>query len=328
MKTYFKIQQIPGKGNGLIATQDLFRGTKIISESPLLNTFKGDQESLTDEKIETLARDQGVSDRDWQTFRGFYTRFDQGEVGDLCGRFISGSFNFKHMHAAELGMVFLNISRITHSCSPNSIYSFNEEKNEGRLYVVKHIQKGEEITICYSAGSSVPLEQRRAQLMLERRFNCLCELCSKNGAELEGSRKRLQQIDHLVSATKQSLESNGIGRRPVECLRKIFLRIKYLNEEGIRDTRESQCYRDAYDVVAYQGNIVRAREFIKLYTQAQIDCFGKDSVEFGEVIKLANVAIAKRGKNFSKKRRDNSDLSGIKISQYEAWLWMLDRDDK
>lgn len=67
MTTHFKIQQIPGKGNGLVATHDFIsfiRGMKVISETPLIKMCNTDDEAFTDEKIEAQARYQGVSDKD------------------------------------------------------------------------------------------------------------------------------------------------------------------------------------------------------------------------------------------------------------------------
>jgi hypothetical protein len=326
MSTYFKIQQIPGKGNGLVATHDFIRGMKVIAETPLLSMSNADDQAFTDEKIETLARYQGVSDEDWQIFRDFYTRFAPGVMSDLCGRFLSGSFTSKNMHGSETGMVFLNISRITHSCSPNCVYSFNNDKNEGRLYAIKNIKGGEEITISYGAGMSVPLNQRRAQLQLERGFDCLCELCSKTGDELVDSMRRLKRIDQLVCTTKRSLESGDLENRPLNCLRDIFLRLMYLKEEGIRDGREAQCYRDAHNVVAHHGDAVRAKEFAKLYFQARKDCFGEDSDEFAEAKQLAKAGI-QGGKSFNMKWGYKLPLVNIAVSREEVLLWMLDRDD-
>jgi len=326
MSTYFKIQQIPGKGNGLVATHDLIRGMKVIAETPLINMSNTDDQAFTDEKIEALARNQRVSDEDWQKFRTFYTRFAPGVMSDLCGRFLSGSFTSKYMHTSETGMVFLNISRITHSCSPNCAYSFNNDKNEGRLYAIKNIKAGDEITISYGAGMSVPLNQRRAQLKLERGFDCLCELCSKAGDELVDSMRRLKRIDQLVCTAKCSSESGDLENRPLNCLRDIFLRFTYFKEEGIKDDREAQCYRDAYNVVAHHGDAVRAKKFAELYLQARKDCFGEDSDEFAEAKQLAEAGI-KGGKSFNMTWRNTLSLPNIAVSREEILLWILDRDD-
>lgn len=247
-------------------------------------------------------------------------------MSDLCGRFLSGYFASKNMHTSETGMVFLNISPTTHCCSPNCAYSFNNDKNEGRLYAIKNIKVGDEITICYGVGMSIPLNQRRAHLKLERGFDCLCELYSKAGDELVDSMRKLKRIDQFIHTAKCSLESGDLESRPLNCWRDIFLLLTYFKKEGIRDDREAQCYRDAHNVVARHGDTVRAKEFAELYLQARRDCFGEDSDEFVEAKQLAEAGI-KGGKSFKIRWRNTLSLADITISREEVLLWMLDRDD-
>jgi SET domain-containing protein len=73
--------------------------------------------------------------------------------------------------------VFEVLSRINHSCSPNAQYSWNEKEGKRRLYAVRDIQKGEEVTIDY-VGVDVLQKDRKIHLEQLYGFMCMCELCS------------------------------------------------------------------------------------------------------------------------------------------------------
>jgi len=48
--------------------------------------------------------------------------------------------------------IFLDMSRINHSCLPNAQYRANWDKEQMELYSNTRIRAGEEVTICYGSN--------------------------------------------------------------------------------------------------------------------------------------------------------------------------------
>jgi len=73
--------------------------------------------------------------------------------------------------------VFYNAAMFSHSCTPNSIFEYSEEKRIIEIRAVKDVKKGDELTIAYFEGSML-FTQRYKYARDQYLFMCRCELCS------------------------------------------------------------------------------------------------------------------------------------------------------
>ena len=85
---------------------------------------------------------------------------------------------YDKMKGKDLGLaIFKYASRINHSCKPNVVLSFNQEKKMKEVRTARPIRKGEELTMCY-IDSLNTMEQRSKLLSSKYNFTCKCEICS------------------------------------------------------------------------------------------------------------------------------------------------------
>ncbi|KAK8151546.1 hypothetical protein BC567DRAFT_239362 [Phyllosticta citribraziliensis] len=73
--------------------------------------------------------------------------------------------------------VFVEQSRLNHSCLHNAGYDYKLERGVQALEAVRDIVAGEEITTCYCAVDGQKQASRGAILKAEYGFDCLCPLC-------------------------------------------------------------------------------------------------------------------------------------------------------
>ncbi|KAF9045789.1 SET domain-containing protein [Hymenopellis radicata] len=127
--------------------------------------------------------------------------------------------------------VFLDFSRVNHSCSPNAQWKWDAKTFMLTLEAVRPIAKGEEITVQY-IDSCVDYRQRRDKLASLYGFDCLCPTCSqpdhersnKARRELRNIMRRLPKFeswcssrdmpdDYLINLSERALqlrESEGL----------------------------------------------------------------------------------------------------------------------
>jgi len=91
----------------------------------------------------------------------------------------------------SLNAIFLDLSRINHSCLPNAEYHANFQKERMELYSTKGIEKGEEVTICYGEDFMYRTgEERNAYLRYVYGFSCKCRACADPGFREVSDRRR------------------------------------------------------------------------------------------------------------------------------------------
>ncbi|KAI1091457.1 hypothetical protein F5B19DRAFT_458440 [Rostrohypoxylon terebratum] len=73
--------------------------------------------------------------------------------------------------------VFLQASRLNHSCNPNSDWTTLRKPGRIIVYATRTIEVGSEINICYLLNRTGDRERRRWELSLRWGFDCLCLQC-------------------------------------------------------------------------------------------------------------------------------------------------------
>lgn len=175
----YSIQAISGKGKGMVALVDIAKGIRILAEKPL---FTGgnilDPQTMDDyiaEKIKALSKE------DQRAFLEVHNNFP----GKYPFSGITKTNALPLGGGAIMGGIFLECSRINHSCIPNSNRNWNEHMGRETIHAVCLIKAGEEITISYDRGGS--REERHALLKTSFGFDCDCKLCSLSPAEVQCS---------------------------------------------------------------------------------------------------------------------------------------------
>lgn len=100
--------------------------------------------------------------------------------------------------------IYEKISRVNHSCRPNAVVSWNPNDGKAYLRSIRHITRGEEVTILYFVSEDFSLQSRNNRqnaLVLEHGFNCACPDCRLTGQALtRNNRARHQALQDRARA--------------------------------------------------------------------------------------------------------------------------------
>ena len=225
----FKQVEIPGKGQGLVATAKLPVGTIIVTDTPLITVENiadetgGDTHSLAvweiaaefrrlpdEQKIQVLSLHD--PDSDWEESK---LSSVTGILDKVVRIFISNSIELcshKEMNVTKSGL-YCTISRINHSCAPNVVWSWlqdDESRSVKQVRVCREIMEGEEILANYCGSTDTFLSKGERQRMLLKnwKFICNCDVCSLTGEKLnenEEARKKIREL-HAAIFIKGRLE--------------------------------------------------------------------------------------------------------------------------
>ena len=103
----------------------------------------------------------------------------------------------------DLSYVYLDISRINHSCVPNVEIDENLEDKTAEIYALRDIATGEELTMCYNAiYNGATRQQRQNMLKACYGFTCACTACEageEESAQSDARRKIIHALYHLVA---------------------------------------------------------------------------------------------------------------------------------
>eukprot|EP00927_Polykrikos_kofoidii_P057772 TRINITY_DN51960_c0_g1_i1.p1 TRINITY_DN51960_c0_g1~~TRINITY_DN51960_c0_g1_i1.p1 ORF type:complete len:417 (+),score=60.50 TRINITY_DN51960_c0_g1_i1:59-1252(+) len=117
-------------------------------------------------------------------------------------------------------VVFNDISRINHSCSPNASFDLFDRTADGaivnRVKAVRNIRAGEEVTISYiSARSLSDVAERRRQTRKFWNFDCDCCRCMAEGEPpLANARTASTALDSIEAQElcRENADADGRGR--------------------------------------------------------------------------------------------------------------------
>ncbi|MBE3042828.1 SET domain-containing protein [Candidatus Bathyarchaeota archaeon] len=223
------IRDVPGKGKGLFATRKIAKGTRILSEEPLLEIPPlADMTELyhDDEKrgifIELINK---LSAKRRKGFLALHNAFPDGVDAKYIGRLRTNAFRLNLVKpVADTGAlkygsdsdddlchdededddelqigIFRNASRINHDCESNAHNSWNSTIKRYTIYALRDIDAGEEITINYTSYTSYTRcfytrEERQKRLRERYAFDCSCRLCSLPPDKSQGHDKLIVEL--------------------------------------------------------------------------------------------------------------------------------------
>ncbi|KAI0169855.1 SET domain-containing protein [Hypoxylon sp. FL1284] len=310
----FEVQQIPGKGKGLVALRDMPKGTRILRESPLFTVRsmpRADLNKAMTSKLGALSKEQQ------RQFLSLHNNFPgQHALAGIvktnalpCG---SGS---------STGGIYLTICLINHSCLPNAHNNWNEEFEVETIHAVKPISAGEEITIDYTDCG--PSHIRRLKLRESFGFDCQCPACSQPPKELEASDARRVQMERLDESIGNPMRMQSRPSASLADCRSLLQLSKEEYGEPLASPA-ARLYYDAFQISAVHGDRSRAAAFAEKAYKERVVCEGEDSPSTQHMKRfMENPASHSSFGAYSSKWKGSSKFSPSSLSEteFEAWLW-------
>ncbi|KAF9265101.1 hypothetical protein L218DRAFT_861597 [Marasmius fiardii PR-910] len=141
----------------------------------------------------------------------------------------------KHNGQNSLG-VFPRMARLNHACASayNLAYAWREEEGELRIYALKDIKEGEELSISY-IDSRRPRKERIERLEKAYGFTCTCPICSLPSEESKKSDELLPQFTHIYTDFADWYKGTISGREAIGHMRKLWqltVDTGYVRERG------------------------------------------------------------------------------------------------
>ncbi|KAK8139326.1 lysine methyltransferase [Apiospora sp. TS-2023a] len=204
----WRIEEVPGKGMGLIATRNLQVGDHIMSTTPSVMIDYDVFYELEPSQIHQM-QGEGINflpERHRNIFMNLSTHDGAEDHNSRVNKIIlTNAFDIDNTGVVEKQeegereswyTVFPEISRMNHDCRPNADYYFDVETFTHNIHAVRPIAAGEEITVSYI--DPVQSRQERLQrLNTSWHFPCSCSLCAQNEHATAASDARIAQIEQL-----------------------------------------------------------------------------------------------------------------------------------
>ncbi|KAI9764032.1 MAG: hypothetical protein M1840_008908 [Geoglossum simile] len=317
----YAIRPITGKGQGFVATSKIPKGTRILLEVPL---FKmpgsaediGSAESIVLREVKSLTKDQ---QRAFLALRNVQGR----KCTPLLGIVIT---NILPLGGSDSGGLFLEASRINHSCQPNTQHTWNGDLGHLTVHALRDIEAGREITISYISGVSLGHAERQHHLMDGFSFTCACELCSLPPLARAASDRRLGQIRSINEDEDAAIDLDQVLERPAESFRQVRRLFELLEEEGICDIRIARACFNACQIAIVVGDKARASVFAERGYAARRLLTGDDNPTTVMFKRLAKRPAEHDlyGKNMKCYDDSWEAPRGISAEELENWLWNTD----
>ncbi|KAK7888373.1 hypothetical protein LTR67_008719 [Exophiala xenobiotica] len=318
----YAIQQIPGKGKGLVATRKIPIGTRILSEEPIIRFPEAAPDSQT---LEASIRRQVdlLTPAQRQTFLSMHNIHADDGVSQELGIIRTNALPFGDNEPE--GGIFLDACRINHACDNNAQKSWNENIKRHTIHALRDIEKDEEITIYYIAVVN-NREARQEALRRKFAFTCSCRLCSWPPDQSQESDRRLDEIlklDGLIG--RDGLM--GIFSTPLRILRYVDQQICLYNKQGPNDVGLPRAYLDAAQIVIANGDLARARIFTNRAATGWTILEGDDSSNVLQTRALSQDPSKHQLYGMSTKWKTAvDDIPGsLDSTQFEDWLWRREK---
>lgn len=208
----FSVQDVPGKGKGIVATRAIAQGELVLAEAPLFKQIRSRSNATV------LAALSALSDADQRQYFSL-ANARRGKAPPPIGIFETnalpcGDNDPSRGAAADSAAIFLFGSRFNSSCQPNVSNYWDERMRKITFWATRAVAAGEELCISYSPGLAVR-EERRRWLQAAFGFVCRCAACGREGAELRASDERRVAIARLYEEVGECGNNPAVGVRKV-----------------------------------------------------------------------------------------------------------------
>ncbi|KAI3395973.1 hypothetical protein diail_612 [Diaporthe ilicicola] len=190
----FRVAEVQGKGNGVLANQSLSRGDPIMAHTPVLlihQAFKEEPEKDRQHHLLDLAL-ESLPEKSADLFMGQMAH--NPDEHPVAARLTTNAFRLdvggddgQHYGA------FPEVGKTNHDCRPNAAYYVDQSTLMHITTAARPIADGEEITITY-LDPLAPHADRQERAQSQWGFDCTCPHCSAAPDDIAESDTRLKEI--------------------------------------------------------------------------------------------------------------------------------------
>ena len=319
----YALRDVPGKGKGLVAIEKIFKGTRILSEEPIITVPRN--ESASEQLRMSICQQVDVlSDHQRRAFLSMHNIHAYRNAAEQYLGIVRTNALPIETNGSE-GGIFLEACRINHACDNNAQKNWNTNIKRHTVHALRDIYKGEEITIYY-LGVHKNREARNKALQAKLGFICLCRLCSLPLEQSQESDRRLDEIYRLDGL----IGRGGIEKilsSPLRSLCYVDQQVHLYNEQGPDDAGLPRAFLDAAQIAIINGDLARGRIFAERAVSGWRTALGGDSIEVIEHGTLARDPSKHKLYGISMKWSTtvNEAPRGLEPSDFEDWLWKREK---
>ncbi|KAF8876949.1 hypothetical protein BD779DRAFT_1559072 [Infundibulicybe gibba] len=249
----YYIKEAPGMGLGAFALCDLSMGDLILAERPLLVIPAAvPLEDMSGYATELQAR-TAILNRWDETLKASLRRMspeNQRSYMALANNYAG--------QASMYSIVCNNLSRVNHSCSPNTDRRFDVDTFSLRLYACRDIKKDEQLFLTYYPALLDPHQERQRDLAVYG-FTCNCQSCEDG----EASDRRRKRIAFLQEQWQESKSLSG-----TQMLETISMLIELIKQEGIESIElYGHCMQTMSGTCISLGDEAGATRYMEMYNK-------------------------------------------------------------
>ncbi|KAM0344834.1 hypothetical protein ACHAPU_007216 [Fusarium lateritium] len=309
------LREVPGKGKGLIAAQKIPKGTRILSEKPIL-TFPEDATDSPAMRVYIRKQVDALTPDQREAFLAMQNIHPGGADSQYLGIIRTNGLPMDNGSG-----IFLSACRINHACDNNAKKGWNENIKRHTVHALRDIDKGEEITITY-LGILHNRRTRHEALLDKFRFNCSCRLCSLPPHLSAESDERLEEIlerDRRIGRAGVM----GILSDPKRILGYVERQVQLYNGHDLDDSEMPRAYNDAAQITAAHGDLARAKILFEGAADGWAAVEGEDSLKVLNTRRLARDPSSHNlyGTSSSWRTLVDDIPQGLDPDEFEDWLW-------
>ncbi|KAI0346653.1 SET domain-containing protein [Trametopsis cervina] len=263
------IQDIPGKGKGVISRQYFSKGDIVHTERPLLTQSLARNNSTV---LSALASCTPLEQSLFYQLHNCHGARYPRELGIFETNVLPCGSNDSHGHVAAQGGLFLFAARFNSSCAPNLTNRWDADRGVVVLRALRDIAPGEELCIGYG-NLLASRASRREELRRKFGFKCACDACALEGQELEESDERRRVLNQLYAAHTQ-----GLCEDPIEGIGQAMLALQYLRLERL-PVYSSAFYFSGFHFCAAVSDFKSAVVWAAFAQRASRVAFGEQAAE-------------------------------------------------
>lgn len=319
----YALRDVPEKEKGLIAIEKISKGTRILSEEPIITVPRNepDSEQL---RISICEQVDALSEHQRRAFLSMHNIHAYRNAAEQYLGIVRTNALPIETNRSE-GGIFLEACRINHACDNNAQKNWNGNIKRHTVHALRDISKGEEITIYY-LGVQKNREARNEALQAKFGFLCSCRLCSLPLEQSQESDRRLDEIYRLDGLIGRG-GIEGILSSPLRTLRYVDQQVRLYNKQGSDDAGLPRAFLDAAQIVIANGDLARGRIFAERAVSGWTTTHGGDSMEVIEHGTLARDPSKLQLYGLSMKWRTTvyEAPCGLESSDFEDWLWKREK---
>jgi len=245
----FKVEEVEGKGKGLIATRTIEPGQQVLLDKCIISLNRetyNEPDSVIG--LQLRSKVEKLSTAEKKEFYSLKSR--RCLLPSLIDKFVELSIFYNNgiclmTSNEEFVCVFPKLSLINHSCAPNCLWSQvkSNETDKMEILALVRIEKGEELTCSYFCDQVKLIFAEkicRQKHLGAWDFECRCTICSLTGDALYRNEKNRSQLRKIVSEIDDERDEK---RKAFLCCEKLVM-IKDMGHELMVEL--SNAYEDAY----------------------------------------------------------------------------------